>query len=274
MYDVNPTIAYAVNDKFSLGGGIDFFNVFDVELNQRVPGAPDGSGRFSGDGTGWGYNLALHWKPVSKHTFGLSYRSQVNVIIEGDTELKDVTAPLNAFLGGASSYKTGAATEVKFPQSVLLGYGFRPNDRWTIFADYEWVNWSSTNETKFTYDQNNALLPQTIARDWKSTNNLGLGAEWKVNETMDFRFGGLVYERVVPSGTLESSIPDSSRWVLTLGPGFHFGNMSLDLGYNAIFFNSRSVDNNAGNAFASMDGKYETFINVFSVGVSQKWGGS
>ena len=117
-----------------------------------------------------------------------------------------------------------------------------------------------------------ALLPQTIARDWNSTNNLGVGAEWKLNQTVDLRFGGLVYERVVPSGTMESSIPDASRWVLTLGSGFHFGSTSLDLGYNAVFFNNRTVNNNAGNAFSSMDGKYETFINIFSLGVSHRWG--
>ena len=274
MYDVNPTVAYSLTGKFSVGGGIDYYNVYDVELNQQVPGLTDGHGKFSGDGKGWGYNLGVHWKPWDRHSFGISYRSQVNVIVDGNTELKDVAVPTNGYLGGSPSFKTGASTELKFPQSVLLGYGFRPNEKWTLFADYEWVNWSTTNETKFNYDQNNALLPQSIARDWRSTNNLGIGAEWKVNQMVDLRFGGLIYERVVPSGTMESSIPDSSRWALTVGPGFHFGNTSLDLGYNAIFFKNRNIDNNAGNAFASMDGKFKTFINVFSLGVSHKWGGS
>ncbi len=272
MYDVNPTLAYSVNERFSVGGGIDYFNVYDVKLNQLVPGVSNGEGQFSGDGKGWGYNLGVHCKPYEKHSFGLSYRSQVNVTVDGETQLNGVTAPLNAFLGGSSSFKTNSSTELKFPQSVLLGYGFHPSDRWTVFADYEWVDWASTKETKFNYDQNNALLPQSIARNWKSTSNVGAGANWKVNERVDLRFGGLVYERVVPSGTLESSIPDSSRFVLTAGPGFHFGDTTLDLGYNANFFNNRTVDNNAGNAFASMDGKYATFISVFNIGLSYRWG--
>lgn len=273
MYMVNPTVSYKFSDSFSVGGGVDFVNVFDVELNQKVPGAPDGQGKFTGDGTAWGYNMGLLWKPAERHSFGLSYRSQVNIPIEGETELKDVNG-LFAFAIGGSSYKTNTRTEFKLPQSVLLGYGFRPNERWTIFADYEWVNWSSTEETRFDHERNNAVLTQTVSRDWKSTNNVGVGAEWKVNERVDLRFGGLVYERVVPSGTLEASLPDSSRFMLSVGPGFHFGNFSVDLGYNAIFFNDRTVDNNAGNAFASMDGKYETMINIYSLGISHKWGGS
>jgi len=202
--------------------------------------------------------------------FGLSYRSQVNVTVEGKTELKELQ-DATAFAFGGSEYKTNTTTELKFPQSVLLGYGFKPNDKWTVYADYEWVNWNVVTETKFNYEQNNPNLTQQIARNWKNTNNLGIGTQWKVTPMVDLRGGFLTYESVVPSSTLESSIPDSSRWALTLGSGVHFGNTSVDLGYNAIFFKKRTIDNNAGNATSSMDGTYKTMINVFSLGFSQKW---
>ena len=282
MYIVNPTVAYAFSDKFSAGFGVDFFNVFDTELNQRIPNAtftaPGGHAKITGDGTAWGYNLGFHWKPIDKHSFGLSYRSQVNVPIEGDVEVKDNSHPL--IFGGAATYNSAVTTEFKFPQSVLFGYGFRPNQKWTVFGDYEWVNNSATESTDFNYAQYNASLLQSIRRDWRSTNNIGAGAEVKLNERVDFRFGGLIYERVIPSGTLEASLPDSSRFLLSLGTGIHFKDTTFDIGYSAIFFNKRTVDNSAGNpallpfGLTSQDGTFKTMINIFSVGVSQKFGRS
>lgn len=282
MYNVNPTVSYAVSDKVSFGAGLDYFNVFETELNQRVfnldsgliPGSPtgDGHGKISGDGTGWGYNLGVLLKPSEKHSFGLAYRSQVNVVIEGEaelTELQDATA----FAFGGSSYKSGVSTEFKFPQSVLLGYGFKPNDRWQIFADYEWVDWKIVENLDFNYERNNANLTQRIARDWKSTSNVGIGAEFKANNTLDLRFGVLAYESVVPSGTLEATLPDASRWGITFGPGFHFGNLSLDLNYQHIFLSDRGINNNAGSALASMDGEYEGSIDIIGMGLGYKWGG-
>jgi long-chain fatty acid transport protein len=269
---LNPTVAYAVTDRLSFGAGLDYVDISDVGLKQKVP-FTDGDAEFNADGHAWGYNFGALWKASARHSFGLSYRSQVNVPVSGEVELKNVTEPVaSMFLGGASSYKTGAQTEFKFPQSVALGYGFHANDRWTMFADYEWVNWNTTQETKFTYDQNNAILPQSIERRWRNTNNLGVGAEFKARDWWDVRFGSFVYERVVPSSTLESQIPDAGRVGLTLGSGFHFGKTSVDVGYTAILLRSRSVDNNAGNAYSSMDGTFKSMMHVFGIGLSQKWG--
>jgi long-chain fatty acid transport protein len=285
MYVINPTIAYSFTDSLSFGAGIDYFNVYDTELNARVfnvdslliPGSPtgDGNSKLSGDGTAWGYNFGAHWRANDKHSFGLSYRSQVNVPVEGTVELsnlQDGTAFAFNGLSLGSTYKSDVTTEFKFPQSVLFGYGFKPSEKMTLYADYEWVNWAIVEETKFNFSNNNANLTQSINRDWKNSNNVGIGLEYKANQRVDLRVGGFLYERVIPSSTLEASLPESGRFGLTTGVGLHFGNASIDLGYNAIFFNDRDVDNNQGNVFGSLDGKYETFINVFSTGVSYKWG--
>jgi long-chain fatty acid transport protein len=66
MFNVNPTVAYGINDKISVGGGVDYMDVYSVELNQRVPGASDGYGKFTGDGKVWGYKLGILWKATDK----------------------------------------------------------------------------------------------------------------------------------------------------------------------------------------------------------------
>lgn len=282
MYQINPSIAYGVNKNLSVAVGADYINLYDVELNQRIvnldlslnPTANDGNGRLEGDGRGWGYNASVFWKS-DKHSIGLGYRSQINVIVEGKTTLSNLSgATAFAFTGSPfiSGFETRTTTEIKLPQRWLLGYAYKVNDRWVITADYEWAGWSADQEMRFSYDQNNALLPQSIPRKWRDTNNVGIGSEWKATEKVDLRFGFLAFEDVVPSSTLDSTVPDSSRIALTTGAGIHFSDTRVDLGYSAIFFHNRSVTNNAGNTFASMSGKYETMINVVGLSVSHKWG--
>lgn len=270
MYNLNPTLAYAINEKISIGGGLDYFNLYDTELDRKSYQAPfpSGSSSISGDGTGWGYNFGVHWIPLENHMFGISYRSQVNVPIKGTSEIKGST--------GATLLKTDVTTELKFPQSITLGYAFKPNQKWILTTDYEWMNWSVVDKTKFNFSQYQANLhgPDTIQRNWRSTNNIGFGAQYKLNKLTDLRFGSFIFERVIPSENLEATLPESSRFGITLGSGFHFRNITIDIGYNAIFFNDRNINN--GNEIAglySQDGKFKTMINVFSLGFSQKWGG-
>lgn len=278
MYMVNPTVAYQINRIISVGGGIDFANVFDVDLNQQIPGVSEGHGNFSGDGTGWGYNVGILLRPVERHSVGLAYRSQINVTVEGETSLTGGSTLAGAL--GTASYTTDAETSLRFPQSILVGYGFRPTDRWTFFADYEWVDWDSTDRTEFSYPTspvNTALtaaglLTSTISRQWRSTSNVGLGAEWKTNDWLDLRVGFSIYESPVPSETFEAAIPDGRRFAPSIGAGFNLGATSIDIAYLRSFLEERSINNNQGNLFASMDGKFEGHIDVATIGISYAWG--
>ncbi len=286
MYQITPAVAYQVSGEFSVAGGVNFFNVFDTELNQKVfnldsgliPGSPtgDGDSKLTGDGTGLGYNLSAHWKPSDIHSFGLTYRSQVNVPVEGDVHLSNLQDGTAFGFNGASlasTYDSGATTEFKFPQSVLLGYGYRPNEKWTIYTDYEWVNWNVVENLDFNYSNDNTNLTHRVARNWKNSNNFGAGAEYSATEHVDLRFGALVYERVIPEGTYEATVPESGRYALTLGSGYHAGGFAIDFSYSAIFLNDKTINNGAGSTVASMDGKYETMINTIALGVSHKFGG-
>jgi long-chain fatty acid transport protein len=277
MYSVNPTIAYAVNDKLSLGLGLDYFNLFDVELKSKaINGGPlaDGNRRLSGDGTGWGYNFAINYKANERHSLGLSYRSQVNVIVEGEEEFTDISG-FGALAAFAPSYNTDVQTEFKFPQTVTVGYGFRANDKWTFMADYEWANWNVVTETKLNRSPSalNNALPGSIPRNWKNSNNVGLGTNMKAKEWWDVRFGFVAYEQVVPSSTLEASLPDASRYGPTIGSGFRFGNTTIDLSYEHTFIKKKTVNNAQESALYSQDGTFEGDIDVISLSLTQKWGG-
>ncbi|MBK7552837.1 MAG: outer membrane protein transport protein [Syntrophaceae bacterium] len=51
------------------------------------PNLPDANSKLEGDAWGWGFNLALHYKPTEDWMLGVSYRSRVSQkIAEGDAD--------------------------------------------------------------------------------------------------------------------------------------------------------------------------------------------
>ena len=59
--EINPNLAWKVNDCFSIAGGLSVMRL-DVKLEQKIPlFGVDSS--LEGHSYGWGFNLAAHYKP-------------------------------------------------------------------------------------------------------------------------------------------------------------------------------------------------------------------
>ena len=75
-----------------------------VRLKRKTPtplvrgrAFPDGEIEFNGEGSGAGYNLGLHYEPLSGVKLGVAYRSQIKVNHHGGLS----TQPAGAVRGGA-----------------------------------------------------------------------------------------------------------------------------------------------------------------------------
>ena len=59
---------------------------------------------------------------------------------------------------------------------------------------------------------------------------------------------------------------------MTLGFGYRFNAMVMDVAYMAVFFEDRDVANDVGAASnASIDGSYEQFVNIFALGFTYNY---
>jgi long-chain fatty acid transport protein len=92
-YSINPTIAYKINDQWSVAAGVEAM-YFDVEIKRKLatPGA-DSDVKMGGDCWAPGYNLAVHYKPASWFAAGLTYRGEVHPHVKGDA---DFSGPIQA----------------------------------------------------------------------------------------------------------------------------------------------------------------------------------
>ena len=267
---INPSMAYKINDLFSIGLGIDYFNVLDVSLKRAA--APTGTSEISGDGDGWGYNLGTLYKATPSHSFGFTYRSQIKVRTKGTTKLQGLSGISAAVFG--SNYETPVETDLRFPPSITAGYTFRPTTGKASYSlGYEWAGWSEWDKNFLEYSETNATrrgaleASNPIQRNWKDTSNFSLGAEFKVTDRLSFQTGYFFFDQVGPDKTFNPGIPENRRNGFTLGSGYKTGSLNINIGYKAIFFKKRTI---TGNNSGTVNGTYETFANT--LGLNLTWG--
>jgi len=296
FYNINPTVAYQINDALSVGVGINYMssdldkyrkvNVSSVNTTLAGLGYPaatiESDGDFNlkaDDGDAWGYNLGVLYKFAESHTLGLSYRSEVDFSYKGTVSMDGLGSGNTAALFGAA-YHTDMETELTLPQSLAVGYAYRPSEKLTLELDVEWTAWSSVKQDLIEWsNETNALRLAILnadnpgSKDWDDVFSVGLGINYKATDMLELRCGYLFEETPVPEDSFDTPLPDADRHGITLGLGRAFKNgMTMDLSYMFLLFRNRDVTNNIGaSSNADIDGRYEQFVNIFAVGFTYKY---
>ncbi len=292
VFNANPSVAYEISPTVSLGAGVDYVNLVNTtskaQINQAAANgddSPDGTSKLSGHGSGWGYNVGALFKPLERHSFGASYRSQVRIPIRGSIEQSNLSASTQSnFNFAGPNYSADATTSIILPASAILGYAFKPTDRWTLLADYEWTQWNSfqkqdiaineTDPTRLTFltgDPTNNV--STIQRNWHNVSAFGVGANFKANETWQWRGGYAYFEKTAPNDTFLPDVPDAAVHLLTAGLSRSWDSLILDCAFQGFFYVNRAVNNTVGNALgASVNGTYKTFTPAVAINATYKFG--
>ncbi len=151
IIDITPSVAYKVNDVFSVGVGVDYWDTTEGDLEKKVNvnalnaslsgvGGPDANSALTGTGDGWGYHLGTTIRPSEHHQIGLVYHSSVKMNLTGTTQLTGLSGK-SALVFGGSNFSTGVTAPLFMPQNVQLGYSYMPNDQWSFEADAAWYDW-------------------------------------------------------------------------------------------------------------------------------------
>lgn len=277
----NPNVAYNLSDKITLAAGVDYLQILDATLESQVNfglGGSDGSQKLKGDGGSWGYNIAALWKPFAKHSFGASYRSQQKTKIKGDLSLTNIDPIVAGALSlPVTDYSASVETEIPFAQTLILGYSFRPSDKWVWNFDYEWTDWSKFKQFKVNSNDPvlvalNATAP--IDYSWKDCHSVALGTEYTMPNQLKLRGGYSYYTSVVPERTWNPSLPENNVHNLSIGAGYPIKKVTLDFAYFVDWYENRKVDSAVGDAQtvpASIDGTYKTKIHVIALSATYKF---
>ncbi len=259
--NIAPTMAYRVNDQFSLGVGL---NVYWGDLEQKFnfsPFVPGAQTRFDADGIGVGATLGLLWKPHSQHAFALVYRSPFSIDYDGSVSISSVVSA------------TPARAEIDYPQSIAVGYAFRPAPRLKLEVNVDWTDWDRLNTvTLRTVNPVVSADPRsTIPFNWESSFFYEFGVQYDLTDQWVLRAGYIFSENSVPTSTFSPLVPDSDRHILSVGAGFKAKRFDVGFAYQLVLGDDRAIPafGSVGSPF--VDGKWETTSHGFIVTGSLKF---
>ena len=269
--DTIMTAAYKFNEQWSFALGANHtWSVANKSKKLAQAGGADGDYNLKVKDSGWGYNLSTHFKLNENHKFGLIYKSPIQLKYRGKAFLHELNGFGSNFEGifGGTSFETKVAEEFELPQSVVLGYSYQPDNKWTFNFDVEWMDWSSIEQEwlefteVLTADQAAVLNGGNPAnRDWDAVWSIGLGGEYAWSDDLRIRGGYYQHTTPGPDENFEANLPDSNKYGITGGFGYDLTkNSTIDVAYNYLVYENITIDNEI--ASGTIKGKYEQIMHI------------
>lgn len=217
--NINPALAWRLNDQFDIGAGlniqvgqaildraIDSYLICQrfvaagavasgtcsaLGLDSASNASTDGSVGVEATGVGYGFNFGVAYRPDHKTTLSLGLRSSVKYDLEGDADFEHNSSLLalgEANLAAAGLGDQDAEADLEMPASVSLAFARELTDKLTLHGDVTWTEWSSVPEIRIKF-------PETGADDavsnlqWEDTVRYGVGLTYQMNEKTRLRAG-------------------------------------------------------------------------------------
>lgn len=240
VVELNPSLAYRVNDKFAVAAGLRA-----LYTKGRVATSLYGAGEreLTGDSIDYGYNLALTYKPISEWSLAATYRSKVNLTLKGNADIFAADAGLKQSI----DYFGGVSVEVPLPASLALATSYKFKDTTFMFA-YERVFWSKFTGYDFEYSGKtpagqffNPLFDKKIERSYKDTNIFRLGIAHDLNHKLRV-MGGFTYDQRAAKTAKDVSfdLPDTTSYAYSLGLNYNVTE-NLELTFGGLYQHRKSM---------------------------------
>jgi long-chain fatty acid transport protein len=275
--------AYQVTDNWSVGLSSDYDDS-KISLSKRLiqPGGADGDFQLKGKDGAFGYRIASLFKINEANQWGIMYRSRFTHNYEGKAYLDQLNNSGSAYqtIFGGPSYETKVTSKMTLPQSVVIGYSFKPIERLRVNLDLEWMDWSSIKNQAVNFTQETDATRLSVlnsgnptSKDWKSVWSQSIGLEYAATDTLRLRGGYYHHDSPIPNDTFDPSLPDSDSHGITTGFGYDLTkNITIDMAYSLLIYHPRKVDNDNGSASgATIDGKYTQIINMYLMSLLYKF---
>ena len=282
--NLNPSLAYKVNDRISVGAGfnaqyvnaelsnaLDFSTICDGLLGpvacagagiNPVPQSQDGAVNLSGNDWSFGYDVGVLFQFPTDTRVGLAYRSKVHQTVVGNASFTNVPA---AFAANPSFQNGGIKANLTLPDSVSMSVVQGIGDRWELASDVTFTRWSYFNELRVRFD--NGAPDAVTVENWRNSFRSSIGATYRYSDTLKLR-GGIGFDQSPVRGAFRTArIPDSHRKILAVGANYKLSKAgSVDFAYVRLFANDSTINNNqlaAGGG--QLVGNYTLNVNILSL---------
>ena len=218
----NPSLAWKVNDKVSLGLGLSYQTI-DAEMTNMTP---VGLYRLKGDDGAWGWNAGALFTLSPAMRVGVSYRSTMSYTLDG-----------NRTLGAAPS--TSASADLKLPDTVILSVWQQVSDRWEAMGDLSFTRWNTLDKLNV----RSVAGTETESFNYDNSWRIAWGAAYKASDAWKVKFG-IAYDRTPTSDDNRTArTPDNDRLWFSFGGQWNGGVYGrIDAGYAYLYMKDPSIN--------------------------------
>jgi len=230
MMEINPTVAYEITNDLAIAFG---FRLVDTNGVVKSDGTHPTYAKMSRDMIGnsidYGYNLALAYHPMDNLELAATYRSKVNLTVNGSADL--------SVINGTSTYSGDASVTIPLPATFSAAAAYTFSTKTTVEFVYEVSYWSAYESLDFEYDGtvNNAtnIFAASVPKNWKDTNAFRLGITQEL-DSVTLMAGALIDESPTPEETLNFESPGSDSFSVSLGGRYQIDE-SLNVALSVLY---------------------------------------
>jgi long-chain fatty acid transport protein len=266
-YNINPSIAYRVNDKVSVGAGLSWQRLtadYTKQLAVSSPTTATSPLALGLEGDSWGWNVGALFTVSPETKVGVSYRSKVSYDLTGKIAVTGSNAGVNAF------YSSDAKASLTMPDTFILSGTHQLNNKWQLLGDISWTGWSSIPKIDIirTSGASSGKTAQTLDTEFKDTWRVAVGANYQYSSDVKLKYG-IAYDQtpVRSASTRLVSLPDNNRLWLSTGAQWAFNKGSvLDVGVTYLYVKDSKINNNQSSVgFGTVTGDYAASAWILGV---------
>lgn len=251
--NVNPAIAYKINDWLSLGAGasIEYASLYQT-VALRLSPVVDGQASINTGNFAPGFNLAVFLTPYPTTKIGIAYRSQIVHHLTGNINFLNI------------STTPAVRTKMVMPANIIASISQHVNDQFTVLGELGWADWSSMRNTVLTVDGFSAVTSQ----NWSNTYRVGLGGQYHFQSPLLLQAGVSYDSSPTTSSKRTPNLPMDRQ--IRVGAGVEY-NMSraITLGLSYEYMNMGSAPIHNTSKIGTLSGSYSrNYTNFFQASLN------
>ena len=265
---VQPTVAYRVNDWLSVGAGAALtLGYMSEKLRQEAltPGLPDGKVRISDTDFAVQGNFGIMLSPWEHTRIGIRYLTETDLDFEDDpnTSWRDL-------IGNASGDPdTDLDLGVTMPQTISAGIHHRWNDKLNLLGSVGWDEISQFGRVQVDIDDN-GIPGTTVDTDFRDTWHFGVGAEYQWRPRTQLTAGISLDTSMSSTRTRPVPIPLGTLYRYAVGfKHKRSEGLTLGGGLTWLYEGNLPIEDAAGIG-GEVNGRYSN-VSLFIFSVYAKW---
>lgn len=254
--NILPSFALKIIDSLAFGAGLQM-QYSKVELarkysltNTNIPTTVTGSTYTNIGGRDWsmGWTAGLYAKLSNAWKVGFSYKSKMIANLDGNGE---------AVVGGNPVSTFKAEAKVRYPHIFTLSSSYDINCAWTVLADVIYTRWDAVKDISIRSHLSTGQSTDVIPLNWKNSWFFAAGVNYRLNDSLSFRFGYAYDMAPSRTATRVASIPDSNKHWIATGATYNVSKAaSLTISYGHEFFQKGKINLQPGAQTAANAGTF------------------